>query len=379
MEQYRKAIKEHFESKSGWRALLKVDFLFWGGGIVLSSLGGAMSATSYPAASTLNALGGWALLFGLALAFIRKNDWGLMIGTAGIALENVAMIIVQALRGVVGYGTIFDAIAYGLLFAAVLLTSDVMKQAKENRLRQAELRARQQPPVHNQFEAGAFCTSCGAPHPVQSRFCPQCGTRIPPQEAVSPQQQRYPQAPEEHPNAAQNYDASPSKKRNAKIALIAVIAVVFVAVVVLGIIALTGGFGGAADADYYEIGSDRIPSVSLALNESRKVHSSGRGNKNGLEIYSVVYNVSGNRQGDDISEYFEYLCANDSFTMRDGGGAEAFSGSSGTAQVWRNSQDAGYMVVVQADFDAKGYTITVMYGEAQVTGAATPSSALPTE
>ncbi len=177
MQEYRKTIKEHFESKPGWKSLLTIHWLFWGLGIVLCSLGGALSSVTYHASAPLNAVGDWTLIFGLVLAFIKKSDWGLIIGTAGITLENVAMIIVVALRGVVGYGPIFGVLVYGALFVAAIVTSDIRKQAKLNRARQVPQYSQMQP----QTTGGVSCASCGALIPGDAMFCNACGAKRPEQ------------------------------------------------------------------------------------------------------------------------------------------------------------------------------------------------------
>jgi uncharacterized OB-fold protein len=185
MQEYRKTIKEHFESKPFWRSLLAIDWLFWGGGIVLSSLGGALASVTYHAAAPLNAVGDWTLLFGLVLAFMKKSDLGLIIGTAGIALETVVMIILSALRGVVGYSSIFGVLVYGTRFVAELVTSDTMKQAKLNRARQAALPTQIQPPMQPQTTIGVICASCGAMILGDSMFCNACGAKRPEQRKCS--------------------------------------------------------------------------------------------------------------------------------------------------------------------------------------------------
>jgi hypothetical protein len=157
-----------------------------------------------------------------------------------------------------------------------------------------------------------------------------------------------------------------------------VVAIAIIAASVIGVATIMGGFGGTTDTNDYKIGTDRVPSVSYALGESRNVRSLEMDAKGGVETVTVVYDVSGDAQGDDMRAYFEYLTGSGGFEMRDGLGDDAFGGSSGASiQAWRNSKDSGYMVIVQADYDTNGYTITVMRGEGQT--AETPGSTEPPE
>jgi hypothetical protein len=179
------------------------------------------------------------------------------------------------------------------------------------------------------------------------------------------------------PTEAQTYSNAPTstrKKPNIKlIAIIAAAALVVIAGAVVGILALTGAFGGA-DKDKYSIGSDQVSSVSYALGEKRKVQSTSESNQNGVETLSIVYGVSGQNQGNDMRNYFAYLCSSDGFAMRTNAGDAAFSAPSGTGiQAWKNSAESGYMIIVQADYDAQGYTITVMRGEGQTSTATSTS------
>jgi hypothetical protein len=88
-------------------------------------------------------------------------------------------------------------------------------------------------------------------------------------------------------------------------------------------------------------------------------------------MLTAVYAVPGAGQGDDMRAYFDYLCAVDGFVRFDASNnVSAFDATVGSSiQVQRNSVEADYLIVVQADYDAEGYTITIMRGEGQASGA----------
>ncbi len=99
------------------------------------------------------------------------------------------------------------------------------------------------------------------------------------------------------------------------------------------------------------------------------MQSKGTSIKDGIEILTLVYTISGDKQGDDMRTYFAYLCNNDGFAMREGSGASSFANETGSGiQVWRDANESGYMIIVQADYDENGYTITVMRGKGQAAG-----------
>jgi hypothetical protein len=172
-------------------------------------------------------------------------------------------------------------------------------------------------------------------------------------------------------------EAPPAKRRSSAVKIIAIIALA--GIVIIGVIGAITAFlsGGVEDSGYYQIGGERLPSVAYALGEEREIVSLKTNTANGVETLSAVYDVSGAKQGEDIREYFGYLQGEDGFVMRSDTGDAAFDEKTGAEiQVWRNAVEPGYMIIVQADYDERGYTITVMRGEGQVTGGASSTSAL---
>ena len=156
--------------------------------------------------------------------------------------------------------------------------------------------------------------------------------------------------------------------KKVKIGLIGGAAVI--AIIIILAAALGGGSGGGVSGNYYYISTDKIPAISYALGENRKIQSSNTSLQNSVTILRVDYKVPGTAQGMDLRAYFDYLCNNDGFSMRTAGG-DLFGQSAGSSiQAWRNSVMEGHMVVVQADYDTKGYTITVMHGQGQAGGGA---------
>ena len=227
-----------------------------------------------------------------------------------------------------------------------------------------------------------FCPNCGAQNPGGAKFCPSCGAPFEmassaPAQPPSAQpggyygQPPYGQTPAAygqrqpyiHPQIsyaqpAASYGARPRGgiSKRAKI-IIGAAAAAVTAGVLIAVLATRGG----SDGNYLTVGGERIPSVSYALGERRKVQSIGESTKSGIDILRVDYAARGH--GADVTNYLAYLCGRDGFAMRDGDDV-IDSGE----QVWRNSTQTGYMLVVQVDFDANGYTVTAMRGKGQVSG-----------
>ena len=137
------------------------------------------------------------------------------------------------------------------------------------------------------------------------------------------------------------------------------------AILVGGIILLaTGILGGASKADYYEIGNDKIPSVKYVLDEKRKVTSTETSVSGSVTTKTVRYSVSGNEQNQDMSKYIEYLHDKEGFMYTSD---FDFSGSTGTAELGRDSVDSGFIIQITLAYNTSGYTVTIVRQEGSLT------------
>jgi hypothetical protein len=160
----------------------------------------------------------------------------------------------------------------------------------------------------------------------------------------------------------------PISKRMIIIPIVIAAAIVSIVVFVVALNVLSG----ADEPDYFTLGGEKVPSVSLALGEERKLQSTDNSTKNGIQTLTAVYAVSGSAQGADMRDYLRYLCNNEGFALRSNVGDSAFDGPNGSSvQVWRNARESGFMLVVQVDWDSAGYSVTFMRGEGQVEGGTT--------
>ena len=84
MKEYRKALKDHFEAIPWMKSLIGIDFVFYGVGLLLLVLTACLSmSASATLMDLLNGIGMISFLFGLFLAFVKKDDLGIMI-SAGV-------------------------------------------------------------------------------------------------------------------------------------------------------------------------------------------------------------------------------------------------------------------------------------------------------
>ena len=225
--------------------------------------------------------------------------------------------------------------------------------------------------------ADKFCSNCGTPNSEEAKFCVSCGTpaaapqpvqppTAPMEQPMQPQPQPFPQAPQPYQQAqpyAQPYPMAPApppapakkKKRTGLIVLGALGG--FVLLIVIIVIAAASSLNKAANADYYQIKDDQVPSIGFVLGEKRNLIRTETSVRNGMTIVSREYQSSTYRQ--DIDAYFNYLVENAGWTP-------LYDGNMEFAGVGRNSVTPGYQLEVQAAYTASGYIISVYYLKGQL-------------
>ena len=249
-----------------------------------------------------------------------------------------------------------------------------------------------------------FCTSCGTQNSDEAGFCAACGHPFepapvaaaaaapsqppapepvvqpqPPQPVPEPQPEPQPAAPVVPPQPAPAASApaappflpvapapAPQKKRRVPLAvkIIIPIAVLLILGVVGVVLAVTIPLSNATKADYYTIGADQIPSVKLALGQTRKVTSVSTSTSGGVTTKVIKYQVSGTTQNKDMSAYMVYLHDKGGFyTLTD----IDFSPASATGGLGRNSKDDGQELLLQIEYDTSGYTITIIKQKGEIT------------
>lgn len=199
MKEYRKAIKDYFTGIAIIKKLMGIDPVIWGVGLVFV-------VTSYYvgplAGGILLGIGIWVLMFGMALAFIKKNDLALLIITGVMTLNYLVVIVLSAINGLLDTAAIFHMLGFaavGYLCFNDSYFADRIKQAKQLKLEQKQQREREllelerakqvireqqelerakQAATEQQAEGAVECAGCGAMLANDSKFCPVCGLRV---------------------------------------------------------------------------------------------------------------------------------------------------------------------------------------------------------
>ena len=172
MAPYRKVLREHFESIPAWRSMLNMDFLFYGFGLLCMGVGAFLMFTSPVAYSILSGLGKPLFFFGLFLAFVKQDDWGLLISTGVTCLYMLVVFFIEVFSpyyGAFGITYIIEAVCWGALFGIALKYSTVLARAKAQSAARAAVYAQQAAAM------GIPCTKCGAIIPEGAAFCQRCG------------------------------------------------------------------------------------------------------------------------------------------------------------------------------------------------------------
>lgn len=179
MAEYRKVLKDYFMAHPKWSLWVRSAMVVCLVGLLLVVLGECLvfvrSLAVIVIGSIFSALGMITMLFGLFLAFVKKDDWALIITTGVYALFELVMFIVSLARGGYTIAPIFFCIASGLLCFMAYRVSDMYAKA---RMRSAYETAAY---VHQAKATGTVCANCGAPIAPGVVFCGACGSKQPEQ------------------------------------------------------------------------------------------------------------------------------------------------------------------------------------------------------
>ena len=125
------------------------------------------------------------------------------------------------------------------------------------------------------------------------------------------------------------------------------------------------------DKGTYEMGNDSIISVKSVLGEmgARKMTSFNISINNGVQTNIYTYTTDPNdakQAANDMAKYFQFICDNEGFLSMvtfDGlpyeGGVEMRFG--------KNSVDEGKIIILEIEYDTKGYTLTFTKCEGSLT------------
>ncbi len=223
-----------------------------------------------------------------------------------------------------------------------------------------------------------FCTNCGTSIADDAKFCIGCGSQ---QGAAPPLNTAPPQAPEPVPQytrPAPAYQpqyqqtapaAQPKQKKRLSTGLkvLIIIAAAIVVIIIAAIIAVPfiarSALSSEAQLDYYEIGGDLIPSVKLALGETRELTGVHTNVTNGVSTKQYIYKIVP-AQNMEMEEYAYFLHDYDGFRFTTDADFNRIEAAG--IQLMREAQEDGYVLVAQIDYGASGFTISIMRGRGTI-------------
>jgi len=177
---------------------------------------------------------------------------------------------------------------------------------------------------------------------------------FPPPQPMEPPAGTYPTG---HPS----FEA-PAKKRTPLIVKI-LIPVLAVIVILAGVVLLASLItGNEAQADYYTIGTDRVPSVKFVLDEVRDIRSTVTETTNGITTKTIIFAPVDVNQSAEMKKYATYLYNNGFYALVD----IDFSGPTGLGTLGRNSVDPGMKITVNIYYDDEGYVLTLVKQKGEI-------------
>ena len=180
MKNYKKELKNHFDSNPTWGKLVDTDYLFWGIGLGVLVLCDflAFSASVSAVATAFASLSLWVMWFGIFLAYIKDDELGMIIPTGVMSIVYLIMFIILAGKyHSVSASALINVIVYGFIAFYIWFSSDLRIKVDQRRIQQAQVAMPtiKCPNCGNSVMAGsAFCPVCGAKVP-ELRKCPRCG------------------------------------------------------------------------------------------------------------------------------------------------------------------------------------------------------------
>jgi len=137
-----------------------------------------------------------------------------------------------------------------------------------------------------------------------------------------------------------------------------VVIVLMVAGLVTGgsMVAVRSFGGGLPKMDHYELGPDQVPSVKLVLGGERRVVSSSITTVRDSSEWVIRYQPAAG-QPTEWSQYLEYLVGAEGFEFLR---RDKPTDPVGVAVLTKPSVEAGFIIYLQIQWDATGYTLTAL-------------------
>jgi len=195
--------------------------------------------------------------------------------------------------------------------------------------------------------------------------CSVCGKAFDAPAAYAPPQPQQPYAQQLYAPVPQTPAAPPKKKP--KVALWVIIGIVVVVGIALALVIprfVGQSLSSIANANTFEIDGENISSVKT-VGGNGKLTSFTTGTRNGGKYNTYTYSLDSG-QGLEVYAYMSHLVKSEDFTWLtdvESFDVESLSG----VQCAKESRDDGYLLIVDASWNSKGYIITLVKIEGTLT------------
>ena len=148
---------------------MNISTVFWALGTVLVVLGQFIVFANSICADLFSGLGFWIMWFGILLAFVKKEEYGLLIPFGAVSVTYLVIFIIVLVYHALSLSSIIHFFAYGALFFLAFKHSTVKKRMDNNKA--------QSMTNYQNIQGGYICPNCGSVMPQEAQFCTVCGTK----------------------------------------------------------------------------------------------------------------------------------------------------------------------------------------------------------
>ncbi|MCL1906818.1 MAG: hypothetical protein FWG08_02690 [Propionibacteriaceae bacterium] len=118
-----------------------------------------------------------------------------------------------------------------------------------------------------------------------------------------------------------------------------------------------GSTGDLGSKDYFELGSDKIPSIPFVLKEPRTLtEGEQRDSGYGYASISLTYDATNVSSQSDLNQYIRFLLDKDGYTLTKYPSYNIFMGD---IELWKPSEDPGNLLTITITFNDSRYYINI--------------------
>ena len=169
MNEVREKAREEMAKIPFLNSCMNMSTLFWGLGTALLVLGQFIIFANAICADLFSGLGFWIMWFGILLAFVKKEEHGLLIPFAVTSATYLVVFIILLVFRALSLSSIIHCACYAGLFFLAFRHSTVKRKMDNNKAQSMS--------NYQNIQGGYICPNCGAVMPQEANFCTVCGTK----------------------------------------------------------------------------------------------------------------------------------------------------------------------------------------------------------